>query len=121
MSLNRDGQEGLEAEAFGARIRQAAALLDYSPAELGRRANIAKQTMSAYWNGRRFCGADRLFALAEALGVDARWLVEGDSESRGTGGEAREAALLDAYRSLDARRKAALVEVARAMAERQGG
>ncbi|WP_213981290.1 helix-turn-helix transcriptional regulator [Sphingomonas sp. dw_22] len=120
MSLNGDGQEGIDAEAFGARIRQAAAQRNYSPAELARRSNIAKQTMSAYWNGQRFCGAERLFALAEALGVDARWLVEGEPEGEVDGGEAREAALLEAYRELDARRKAALVEVARAMAGRIG-
>lgn len=120
MSLNKDSQGEPDPQAFGARIRDAAGRLNYSPAELGRRANIAKQTLSAYWNGQRFCGAERLFVLAEALAVDPRWLVEGATgEAEGERAQ-QEAALIRAFRALDARSRNALVHVAQAM-ERGSG
>ncbi len=33
--------------------------------------------MTGYWGGKRLCGSDKLFALSDALRVDARWLVDG--------------------------------------------
>lgn len=63
--------------AFGERLRARAGELDKGMAEVGRLAGIKKQSMSGYWNGERLCGSDKLFALSDALGVNARWLVSG--------------------------------------------
>lgn len=41
--------------------------------------------MSGYWNGERLCGSDKLFALSDALRVNARWLISG--EGARTGGD----------------------------------
>ncbi len=103
------------ASAFGERLRDMAERKGYNAADLARLAKIAKQSMSAYWNGTRLCGADRLFVLADILRVDARWLIEGDA-SAGTGYETEEAVLLRALALLDERARAVLVDVAQVMA-----
>lgn len=46
-------------------------------ADIGRLSGIKKQSMSGYWNGDRLCGSDKLFALSDTLGVNARWLISG--------------------------------------------
>ncbi len=112
----KDSQEGASASAFGVRLRETAGRLGYNAADLARMANIAKQSMSAYWNGTRLCGADRLFALADILRVEARWLVEGDAPPRTENETAEDAELLRALALLDARARAVLVDVARVMA-----
>lgn len=68
---------GQLAAAFGARVRERASELGLSSSKLGKIAGITKQSMGGYFNGDRLPGADRLFALADALDVDARWLVTG--------------------------------------------
>ncbi len=114
-SQKRDGQAEISASAFGARLRVAASRTGLSAADLGRMADIAKQSMSAYWNGTRLCGTDRLFSLADILGVDARWLVEGDAPDGGEAGEEKER-LVRAFARLDGRRRAVLIDVAEVMA-----
>ncbi len=52
-------------------------------AELGRFAGVKKQSMSGYWNGERLCGSDKLFALSDALRVNARWLISGAGPKTG--------------------------------------
>ena len=67
---------------FGERIRQRAAEMDLNAADLARAAGIKKQSMTGYWNGERFCGSEKLFALSDALKVDARWLISGTGADR---------------------------------------
>jgi len=75
---HKDGELDRQApDAFGRRIRERAAELGLESAEIGRLAGIKKQSMAGYWHGERFCGSERLFSLADALKVSARWLVEG--------------------------------------------
>lgn len=69
--------DGQAPRAFGERIRERAAELGLQMVQLGREAGIGKQSMAGYWNGERLCGSDRLFALSDALRVNARWLVSG--------------------------------------------
>lgn len=69
--------------AFGERMRVRAAEVGLGMAELGRLAGVKKQSMSGYWNGDRLCGSDKLFALSDALRVNARWLVSGDGPRTG--------------------------------------
>jgi len=77
-------------------LQLAARQKGYSAADLGRLAGVSKQSMSAYWNGLRFCSSDRLFALADVLGVDARWLITGESFDSSS-----EDRLLQAFRVMD--------------------
>jgi transcriptional regulator with XRE-family HTH domain len=74
---HKDGISDRQAAAFGARLRKRAHDLDLTATELGKKAGIKKQTMTGYWTGERLCGSDKLFALADALDLDPRWLIEG--------------------------------------------
>lgn len=76
-----DRQADRSATAFGERLRLRAGELGLNSAEIGRRAGITKQTMQGYWAGDRLCGSDKLFALADALDTDPRWLIEGHRTS----------------------------------------
>ena len=69
--------------AFGERLRTRATEVGIGMAELGRSAGVKKQSMSGYWNGERLCGSDKLFALSDALRVNARWLIAGDGPKTG--------------------------------------
>lgn len=71
---NVDGQAAAE---FGYRLRGRATELGLTSATLGRQAAIPKQSMTGYWNGTRLPGSDRLFPLADALHLSARWLISG--------------------------------------------
>lgn len=70
-------------DAFGERLRLRAGEVGVGMAELGRAAGIKKQSMSGYWNGERLCGSDKLFALSDALRVNARWLISGQGAKTG--------------------------------------
>ena len=59
-------------------MKARAATIGMSQADLCRSAGISKQSMSGYWNGDRLCPSDKLFPIADALGVSARWLVSGN-------------------------------------------
>lgn len=105
MSHFRDSQEEADVAAFGLRLRTAAERMGYSAADLCRMANITKQSMSAYWNGSRLCSADRLFALADVLDVDARWLITG------RGAMSEDAQLLQRFRALDGHARGLLLDL----------
>jgi transcriptional regulator with XRE-family HTH domain len=89
-------QVEVDAVAFGQRLQLAAKHKGYSASDLSRLAGVSKQSMSSYWRGERFCSSDRLFALADVLGVDARWLITGETQD--SSGEDR---LLQAFRVMD--------------------
>lgn len=116
MSLNRDSQGTGTPEDFGNRIREAATRLGYSLSDLSRLTRMPKQSLSSYWNGSRFCGAERLFSIADVLGVDARWLIEGEPDVPVT----EEAQLLESFIALDAGRRSLLLGLARALADGGG-
>ncbi|WP_278393867.1 helix-turn-helix domain-containing protein [Sphingobium yanoikuyae] len=69
--------------AFGERLRSRAAEIGVGMAEIGRSSGVKKQSMSGYWNGERLCGSDKLFALSDALRVNARWLISGEGPKSG--------------------------------------
>ncbi len=100
-------QADVDATAFGQRLRVSAERRGYSAADLGRLAEITKQSMSAYWNGSRLCGVDRLFVLADILGIDARWLATGESHA-----QTPDAQLLERLRALDAPARAVMLDLA---------
>lgn len=79
-----DNLDGQAAAAFGARIRKRAHELNLTPSDIARISGITKQSMTGYWTGARFCGSDKLFALADALKVGARWLINGRDSNHET-------------------------------------
>lgn len=70
---------------FSARLRAAAERKRWKQVDLRRASGVSQSRINAYWNeGMRPSGAN-LFALAEALEVDPRWLLCGtraETESR---------------------------------------
>lgn len=65
---------------FGIRIREAREALGLSQIELAQASSSAQTTISQLETGRRRdMSASDVFALADALRVDARWLVTGDN------------------------------------------
>ena len=66
--------------AVAARIRERATALGISQASLARGTGIPKQSIAGYWHGSQAVGADRLFALSDALDVSPRWLLLGIQE-----------------------------------------
>jgi len=46
-----------------------------SQGELAKRAGISRQRINEYYFGKKTPGADAAFALADAIGIQARWLI----------------------------------------------
>lgn len=72
-----DRQADEQSRNFGLRIQKAATQKRLKQADLGRRAGIDRRLISAYWNGTKRATGENLIALADALEVDARWLLLG--------------------------------------------
>lgn len=70
-------QSSQPVSGFDLRLRCSAIDHNLSQADLCRIAGISKQSMSRYWNGERLPPADKLFPIADALRVPARWLISG--------------------------------------------
>ena len=83
MDHNDNILDGQAAAGFGSRLTARATEIGLDMAELGRLAGIKKQSMSGYANGQRLCGSDKLFALSDALRVNARWLISGEGPKTG--------------------------------------
>lgn len=82
MSPNGDGQApNGDSEGFGRRVRESADLVGVIAAELARRIDVPRASFGRYWNGERLPPPDVLFRLADALSVDARWLISGTRRS----------------------------------------
>jgi transcriptional regulator with XRE-family HTH domain len=67
---------------IAARIQNTARDQGLTAAQLSRHLKLTRGTFARYWHGDRLIPADVLFALADRLGVDARWLFLGEQTSR---------------------------------------
>lgn len=67
---------------FGARLRTRAAEKGLKQADLHRLTGLSRQSLSDYFAGRKVVGTDGVFALADALDVDPRWLVHGGGQAQ---------------------------------------
>lgn len=66
---------GFDKEKFSTRLRVKRAELKVSQAELSEKAGVSIATINGYENGYYTPGADKLWALADALGCDPGWLM----------------------------------------------
>jgi transcriptional regulator with XRE-family HTH domain len=65
-------------ESITDRIRQAIDASGLKQAEIARRVGVERQTVGDWYHGRSVnVRPDHLFALADVLGVEARWLATG--------------------------------------------
>jgi phage repressor protein C with HTH and peptisase S24 domain len=71
-------------KGFAARIRARAEQRGLTQADLHRATGISRQALSDYFKGGKVVGTDGLFALADALHVDPRWLIHGDQQKSST-------------------------------------
>lgn len=55
-------------------------------ADLHRKTGLSRQALSDYFAGNKVVGTEGLFALADALDVDPRWLVHGGGQKRRAAG-----------------------------------
>lgn len=77
-----DWQKAVERTAgFSERLKARAEQLGLSQADLVRLTPLGRSQMSKLFAGTGLVGSDNLFPLADALQVDARWLVSGEAES----------------------------------------
>lgn len=76
-AVNRTTQARIRNVAFAARLE--AALGSRDKAWLARETGLSTSTIGDYAKGS-IPGADRAFAMADVLGVSARWLVTGEEE-----------------------------------------
>lgn len=53
---------------------------DWSPAELSRKTNLSKATISRYLNDLRRPSCDDLYILSKMLGVSMNWLMGDNSD-----------------------------------------
>ena len=62
-------------DAFATNLRVKRAELDMTQAELSERSGVNIATINSYENGGYTPGADKLWALSEALGCTPGWLM----------------------------------------------
>lgn len=67
-----------DSELFSARLRGKRAELDLTQGELAKRAGISQGAVFQYEDGGYLPGADKLCALAQALGVTPNYLLGWD-------------------------------------------
>jgi len=72
---------GRQRAAIGHRIASTRRSLNLSQSELARRVGIEAQTISKQERGLFAPSAETCIRLADALGVDVRWLICGESEA----------------------------------------
>jgi len=108
--------------AFSRRYSVSTNRLGLNDAEVGRRSGIPKNTISRWANGQSIPEAKYVFALADALQVNPRWLITGegpreisDTISEDTSGEWQ---LVGLFRSLDQEARQHLLTTARILWER---
>jgi transcriptional regulator with XRE-family HTH domain len=94
------------AQAFGARLRDAAKDCQLTQSQLAKALDIPSSTMGRYWNGERFFPAEIMFRAADHLSVNARWLVTGELMVRDANDlTAEEMQLLTKFRALTPRQQ----------------
>lgn len=100
---------GIQMSDFGRRLREERERLGLNQTELGDLADVKKNAQSNYEQGLRYPSADYLQRLAQA-GADVLYILTGQ---RTTGVlSPDEAALLAAFRAMDARGRAAALAMA---------
>ncbi len=78
-TIHKGGQrQRVDAAAFGARLTAAMERKGVKNAQLADMSGVSRQLVSEYANGQKVAGADNLFAIADSLGVYARWLLRGE-------------------------------------------
>lgn len=114
---NVTSQDGSDSEAFGRRLRSAVLSKGLKKNDLCEVVGIKRPTWANYWDGKRICDANKIFAIADQLAVSPRWLATGegprdtpDAISEENHGEWR---LIGLYRSLGRSQQAHLVETAK--------
>lgn len=81
-STTRDGQQQDAKIAFGERLRARIAELGLTDAEVARRAKLSSSGLSRYTTGTSFPNSEQLFPLCDAIDVEPRWLINGESSKR---------------------------------------
>lgn len=66
---------GFSIDAMAANLRAERARKDMSQGELAARSGVSTAAVGLYENGEQMPGADKIFALAEALGVTPNDLI----------------------------------------------
>lgn len=76
---------GFEKSVMAARIRARRAELDMNQQQLADATGVAMTTISSYEDASGFVpSAEKVFALAEALGVEPNWLMGWDGGKKGS-------------------------------------
>ena len=66
---------------IGARVRRTRRALDITQADLAARIGVAHTTIVRIERGKAAPRTDTLFKLADALGVDPKWIVAGGDDT----------------------------------------
>ncbi len=77
-STELDSQAAIE---FAERLRARAKERAKNSSEIARAAGIKRGAMTGYWNGERVPPATKLFAIADFLDIDARFLTLGEQKT----------------------------------------
>lgn len=84
------------------RLNDAFSHSGYSKAELARRLGLTRATIGAWLHGRSVnIRPDNLFALADVLEIEARWLATGQGPRERQVLSREQRRLVDAYHKLD--------------------
>ena len=99
----------LSVESFAGRLKSARKSAKITQADLGALCGVSAQGVWNYENRGDDPASDILFAMADALGVDARWLATGQASPTGGIGITPEVlAIARAVACLEPRRKEAV-------------
>ena len=80
--MNEQAQsQSLDRKPFGARVKQARVAAGLSLSELARLLDTTPQAIKNYENRNDGIAIDKLFVLADTLGVSGRWLAIGGDDN----------------------------------------
>lgn len=124
--------KGTAAGSFAGRLKQAAAELKLSQADLARRLGVTRGAVSHWYSGRSIPEGATLAALADVLNVRAQWIASGSggrapaapeslaAAPAADGPDELESALIDAFRAMTPDGRAALASLAVQVATQSG-
>lgn len=84
-------------DAFAARLHEAMQEKSLKPSALAEASGVSRQLVSEYLGAKKLAGADNLFAIADALGVQARWLLRGEGDRERAGVETADVVAMPQY------------------------
>lgn len=117
ISENRNMQGDAGKIAFSERYDFAIKRLGRNDTWAAKAAGVPRSAVSRYRNGESYPDALAVFALADALGVNPRWLITGEGPQQPIkevgGGFDGEGELISFFRSLDAAAQSHVLETAR--------